>query len=56
MSANSGVQRVPVKNSGTTTDRKNSIGGNDQAMTMPTVVATDTRAAATSRTSMTRSP
>ncbi len=54
--ANSGVQRVPVKNSVNDTDRKNSSVGTATAMTMPTVVAIDTRAAANSRTSMMRSP
>ena len=55
-SANSGAHLVPVKNSVNETDWKNSTVGTTMAMRMPIVVATDTRAATKSRTSITRSP
>ena len=54
--ANSGVHWVPVKNSVKDTERKNSSVGMATAKMIPIVVATDTRAAAKSRTSMRRSP
>jgi len=55
-SANVGDQSVPVRNSMMLTSAKNSIVGGMSATTMPTVVPTETRAAANSSALMTASP
>src|SRR5688500_17845081 len=51
-----GAHSVVVKNSRTLTLRKNSMVGMKRATTIPTVVATETRAHRPSRPAMTRSP
>ena len=52
----SGAQRSPVKKSTIETSRKNSIAGTTSAMTMPTVVRTETRAQRARTTLTTSSP